>query len=191
MDGSVESARPSAKGAAARRARADASHVEEIEHARGTGCAPFEIAAPAARTRGAIHLRVNALSGELLPPLRVTCGLCGATLYDRVNACLLGPGTQRHIAFELYVDNEPDPSTTVSGAVTRRTCAKRCHATRNQFLLAGRGGCVSTRGFRWAVACGDGLAVCTDVTTGDVLDADALRKAAVEAVQARGDSDEE
>ena len=134
-------------------------------------------------------LRVNALSGELLPPLRVTCGLCGATLYDRVNACLLGPGTQRHIAFELYVDNEPDPSTTVSGAVTRRTCAKRCHATRNQFLLAGRGGCVSTRGFRWAVACGDGLAVCTDVTTGDVLDADALRKAAVEAVQARGDSD--
>ena len=60
---------------------------------------------------------------------------------------------------------------------------------RGQFLLAGRGGCVSARGFRWAVACGDGLAVCTDVTTGDVLDADALRKAAVEAVQARGDSD--
>ena len=57
--------------------------------------------------------------------------------------------------------------------------------------MAGRGGCVSTRGFRWAVACGDGLAVCTDVTTGDILDADALRKAAVEAVQARGDSDEE
>jgi len=57
--------------------------------------------------------------------------------------------------------------------------------------LAGRGGCVSTRGFRWAVACGDGLAVCTDVTTGDILDADALRKAAVEAVQARGDSDED
>ena len=39
------------------------------------------------------------------------------------------------------------------------------------------------------MACGDGLAVCTDVTTGDILDADALRKAAVEAVQARGDSD--
>ena len=35
------------------------------------------------------------------------------------------------------------------------------------------------------------MAVCTDVTTGDVLDADALRKAAVEAVQARGDSDED
>ena len=95
-------------------------------------------------------------------------------------------GTQRHIAFELYVDNEPDPSTTVSGAQTRRTCSNRCHATRNQFLLAGRGGCVSyARGFRWAVACGDGLAVCTDVTTGAILDADALRKAAVEAVQAR------
>ena len=40
MDGSVELARPSEKGAALGRARADASHVEEIEHARGIGRAP-------------------------------------------------------------------------------------------------------------------------------------------------------
>lgn len=137
------------------------------------------------------NLRVNALSGDLLPPLKVSCGLCGATLYDRVDACLLGPGTQRHIAFELYVDDEPCATTTAQGAPTRRTCANRCHATRNQFLLAGRGGCVSTRGFKWAVACGPGLAVCADAASGAAVDADALRRAAVEAVAARGDSDEE
>ena len=51
-------------GATSRCFSADASHVEEVEHARGTGRAPF-------RQRGGEDawrddLRVNALSGELL-----------------------------------------------------------------------------------------------------------------------------
>ena len=106
-------------------------------------------------------LRLNALSPRLLPPLRLSCGLCGAVLYDRLDACFLGPGTQPHIAFELFTDADPDAgAAAVEGAATRRNCRRRCHAARWQFLLAGRGDSVNTRGFKWAVACGAGLAVC-------------------------------
>ncbi|KAH8063230.1 hypothetical protein JL722_2393 [Aureococcus anophagefferens] len=104
-------------------------------------------------------LRLNALSPRLLPPLRLSCGLCGAVLYERLDACFLGPGTQPHIAFELFTDADPDAgAAAVEGAATRRNCRRRCHAARWQFLLAGRGDSVNTRGFKWAVACGAGLA---------------------------------
>ncbi|KAH8070891.1 hypothetical protein JL721_4808 [Aureococcus anophagefferens] len=76
-------------------------------------------------------LRLNALSPRLLPPLRLSCGLCGAVLYERLNACFLGPGTQPHIAFELFTDADPDAgAAAVEGAATRRNCRRRCHAAR-------------------------------------------------------------
>jgi len=44
-------------------------------------------------------------------------------------------------------------------APRRLNCANACHAARDKFLVAERGGAINTLDFRWALACGEGLAV--------------------------------
>lgn len=109
---------------------------------------------------GDFPLRLNALTGDLLPPLRVECSLCGAPLYDRLDKFLVGPPTQNHIGFEIYTHQPPDRDsvTPVHSLATRLNCKNNCHSAFGLFLVAGHGDFVDTRGLPWALACGGHLA---------------------------------
>ncbi|KAJ1452630.1 hypothetical protein M885DRAFT_526191 [Pelagophyceae sp. CCMP2097] len=109
------------------------------------------------------NTRLNVLSHVRPPALRVRCGLCGAVIYANLKSYTVGPRTQRHISFEIYTDQTPTSSTDSPmgspNAPRRLNCANACHAARDKFLVAERGGAINTLDFRWALACGEGLAV--------------------------------
>ena len=100
-------------------------------------------------------LRVNALTRDWLPALRVRCGCCGAVLYERLEACFLGPGSQPHIGYEVYADQGPDENATKAvGVTTRLNCPRDCHGPQRRFLVAGRGDCsINTRKGRRFLIC--------------------------------------
>ena len=105
------------------------------------------------------------LPGEPLldiPCGRLSCGACGQVLYETLGRGFLrGAPTQPHISYELFTDEEPSGATRplIPGDASRRmlNCARGCHASRDLFLLAGAGGSVDTKGFRYGIAVGPGL----------------------------------
>ena len=77
MDGSVESARPSAKRTTSALGK-DASHVEEVEHARGTGARHLDRRAGGGRV--ARFTKSERAVWRVTTALRVTCGYAARRL---------------------------------------------------------------------------------------------------------------
>lgn len=131
------------------------NRLKDIAMPYSEGAARFRKAA-----RADEHLRFNTRSPQILPPLRVSCGRCNQTIYDRLDRFVVGPPTQDHIAFELYTSQPPDlaATTSLAGSTTRRNCRRDCHSLVHQFIIARHGDFVDTRDFTWAIACGPTLA---------------------------------
>jgi hypothetical protein len=101
-------------------------------------------AALADRSVGGKVLRVN-LRDHGIPPsaLKLTCGICGATVYSAVDSYVLLPPQQRHISVEVFTPLPPDEGATVPAAErgslpesnTRQVCRNRCHDDRGLWLV--------------------------------------------------------
>jgi len=99
---------------------------------------------------------VNPQSRMLPPVADVVCATCGSVLFRNLRSYFLGGATQDHIRFELFTNQEPE---LVTRRDTRINCARNCHEADNRYLAAAAGDYVETRDFKFAVACGPGLAL--------------------------------
>jgi len=106
-------------------------------------------------------LRVNEFSNELLKRrINIFCARCGRPLYTNLSKYMVGEPTQFQIEFELFTDVPPTHSTTTSmfgrpGIMLN--CEKNCH--KQQWLIDKKSGIINTRGFEYAIACGNDLAL--------------------------------
>lgn len=108
------------------------------------------------------------------PPLTVVCGMCGRQLFPRLESYVIGPGSQAHLAMELYASVEMEgkrfaassmfrwraslPRRRGSVGVTMFNCVQNCHGVR--WLVDSGSAFIQLLGARIAVAVGPGLAEC-------------------------------
>merc|ERR1712113_804309 len=87
------------------------------------------------------------------------CGICEAKLFEQERIYAIGPGTQEHIEFEVFVwgDSIRCDVTMYNGDDTQLNCWKRCHDPLGLFLIARHGSFIDTCGFAYAGACGPSL----------------------------------
>jgi hypothetical protein len=98
---------------------------------------------------------------------RLRCGICNDIVVPRIDGYMICAPTQGHISHECFFHVSPEPDAIAPfepGSADMWNCARNCHAVRGLFLLAAPASFIDTRGYAFAAACGEGLAILEDAT---------------------------
>lgn len=101
-------------------------------------------------------LRINWTDDEAVPPVDVSCGVCGSHLYRNLRSYAKGPPSQPHITHEYYTNELPAPKDAIplDDETEQLNCVRNCHQRYRLYLVDVGTGHIRLYGWRAGIAVG-------------------------------------